>query len=104
MRRGHVVVHAGDIGLARATDEQLLERAKLDGRVVVTLDADFHAILARTGASMPSVVRVRVEGLGAVALAQLVSTTLDSITDDLTHGAVATTDGARVRVRRLPLR
>jgi predicted nuclease of predicted toxin-antitoxin system len=90
--------------LARATDEQVLERAKLEGRIVVTLDADFHAILARTGASVPSVVRVRVEGLGAIALAHLVATTLDSIVDDLTLGAVATSDGARVRVRRLPLR
>ena len=97
-------MHTGDVGLARATDEQVLERAKLDGRVVVTLDADFHAILARTGVSAPSVVRVRVEGLGALALAQLVATIVDSIADDLTFGAVATSDGAHVRVRRLPLR
>ncbi len=36
-------VHVGDIGMAAALDEQILARAHAEERVVVTLDADFHA-------------------------------------------------------------
>ena len=39
-------VHVGDIDMAAALDEQIIARAHAEGRVVVTLDADFHAILA----------------------------------------------------------
>jgi predicted nuclease of predicted toxin-antitoxin system len=38
---GHDVVRAGEVGQARADDEEILERAGQEGRVVVTLDKDF---------------------------------------------------------------
>lgn len=72
-QRGHDAVHVGDIALAEAMDETILDQARTDGRVVVTLDADFHAILAREGRSGPSVVRIRIEGLNAEAQADVVS-------------------------------
>jgi len=43
---GFDAVHTGEIGLAEAPDEEILRRASLEDRVVVTLDADFHALLA----------------------------------------------------------
>ena len=38
-------VHVGEIGYAAATDASILERARNEERVVVTLDADFHALV-----------------------------------------------------------
>jgi predicted nuclease of predicted toxin-antitoxin system len=57
--------HAGDMGLATASDAKILETALREGRVVVTLDADFHALLVLSGAAGPSVIRIRIEGLRA---------------------------------------
>ena len=56
-------VHVGDIGMAAAADTTILAYAEAEQRVVVTLDADFHALLALAGAPGPSVVRLRVEGM-----------------------------------------
>ena len=102
--RGFDTVHAGDIGLAAATDAAIIERAKIDGRTIVTLDADFHALLALAGASSPSVIRIREEGLRGPELATLVAGTIGLCGEDLACGAVVTVRGGSVRVRRLPVR
>ena len=48
---GWDVVHTRDIGLATASDMRILERARAEQRMVVTLDADFHRLLATSGAN-----------------------------------------------------
>ena len=101
--RGFDTVHAGDIGLAAAADAAILDRARIDGRTIVTLDADFHALVALAGAAGPSVIRIREEGLKGPDLAALVVETVDLCRDDLDFGAVVTVRGGSVRVRRLPV-
>ncbi|WP_374686701.1 DUF5615 family PIN-like protein [Promineifilum sp.] len=96
-------VHTGEIGLATADDAILLELARREGRVVVTLDADFHAILALSGATAPSVVRIRIEGLRAEPLARLIQVLLTERKVELERGALLTVQPRRVRIRYLPL-
>ena len=45
-KASHDAVHVGEVGAATAEDADLLQMAREQGRVVVTLDADFHALLA----------------------------------------------------------
>jgi hypothetical protein len=46
LREGGIdTLHVGEIGLAAATDNEILQRGRQEERVVVTLDADFHALL-----------------------------------------------------------
>lgn len=96
-------VHTGEIGLATADDAILLELARREGRVVVTLDADFHAILALSGATAPSVVRIRIEGLRAEPLARLIQVLLTERKVELERGALLTVQPRRVRIRYLPI-
>jgi predicted nuclease of predicted toxin-antitoxin system len=96
-------VHVGDIGYAAAEDAAILQRGRDEQRIVVTLDADFHALLALSGAANPSVIRIRIEGVRAAALAQLIQAVLTQCAPDLEHGAVVTVQEQRLRVRRLPL-
>lgn len=100
---GWDVVHAGDIGLSRASDAEILERARADGRVCVTLDADFHAILAVSGVSGPSTIRIRIEGLDANALASLIRSVWPQVEADVQRGAMVSIDSSSVRVRALPV-
>jgi predicted nuclease of predicted toxin-antitoxin system len=54
--------HVGEKGLATASDAKIIDFARQGGWIVVTLDADFHALLALSGATGPCVVRIRIEG------------------------------------------
>lgn len=102
-RRGFDALHTGDCGLARASDEELLEYAVAENRVIVTMDADFHHLLALRKACAPSVIRVREEGLTAVPLSRLLADVVERCKAELTHGAVVSATTAQVRVHALPI-
>lgn len=89
--------------MATAVDADILAYGRQELRVVVTLDADFHALLALSGARSPSVVRIRIEGLRSEGLTALLEKVLEEFSEELELGAVVTVQENRMRVRRLPL-
>ena len=97
------IIHVAEINLSTAEDQDILNRARDDKRVVVTLDADFHALLALSAATSPSVIRIRIERLQAQALTDLLLSVIDEFTEDLEKGIVLTVESSRVRMRYLPL-
>ena len=103
LKHGIPSVHAGDIGLGNASDASILERSRKEGWIVATLDADFHALLALSGAAVPSVIRVRIEGLRAESMAKLLSSVLEVCAQDLNQGAVVSVTESGIRVRHLSL-
>lgn len=96
-------IHVAEIDLSAAEDAEILQQALEDKRVVVTLDADFHALLALTEATSPSVIRIRIQRLRAQALTELLVRVISECEEDLQEGAVVTVEASRIRVRRLPL-
>ena len=97
------VIHVSEIGMSRADDTEVLRRARADSRVRVTLDADFHSLLATSGERGPSVIRIRKEGLDATALAALLQTIWSRVEDALNSGALVTVAEQSIRVRGLPI-
>lgn len=96
-------VHVGELGLSAAEDATILRLGSDQGRVVVTLDADFHALLAWDGAASPSVIRIRIEGLRGEELSQLLQAVLTQCETDLQQGCAVTVQVGRIRIRHLPL-
>jgi predicted nuclease of predicted toxin-antitoxin system len=100
---GWDVVHWTDIGDITAPDKDIMRSAQADGRVVVTNDLDFGAILAATRAAGPSVVQIRGHDLSPQSLGPTLTTVIRRSARDLEAGAIVTLDLSRARVRTLPL-
>lgn len=101
---GRDAVHVREIGMADASDEQILSYGSSESRVVVTLDRDFPKILALTGAVQPSVVLLRQQRLRAPQLATILAEVWKSYEDLIDHGCVVTVGAESSRIRPLPLR
>ena len=100
---GWNIAHVGDIGLSREKDLRILDHAREQGRTCVTLDADFHALLATSEAKLPSVIRIRREGLNGKAIADLLLKVWPDIESAVNEGALVTITERSVRVRALPI-
>lgn len=100
---GHDAVHTSELGLEQAEDDDVLDAAREQGRVVVSGDTDFGALLALSAETSPSVILFRARNRpSAEDQVAVIIGYLADLADDLDAGAVVVTDD-RMRVRRLPL-
>jgi predicted nuclease of predicted toxin-antitoxin system len=100
---GWDVEHVSDLGMSRSSDRSILDFARAQGRTMVTLDADFHALLAVANEPGPSVIRIRQEGLKGREVAALLLAIWSRIETQLQRGAIVTVTEKTIRVRNLPL-
>lgn len=100
---GFSVEHVADIGMSTVTDIAIIEYARQKQRGIVTLDADFHALLAVSGAANPSVLRIRKEGLRGPEMAKLVRKALKLVSTEWNCGFLVTVTDTSIRLHRLPI-
>jgi predicted nuclease of predicted toxin-antitoxin system len=89
--------------MSTATDEAILSAAKARNAVVVTIDSDFHALLALLGATKPSVIRIRMQGLKGDGVANMILQVIAVVQSELETGAAVTVTNRRLALRNLPL-
>ena len=100
---GFDCTHVGDIGMRKAADDEILRWSLAQNAIVVTVDADFHAILAVTRASAPSVIRLRAQGLGALQVVEQVQNVLARFESDLQSGCLVTVKARKMTCHKLPV-
>ena len=61
-----------EINYSTASDNAILQKGRDEGRIIVTLDADFATLLALSRATTPSVIRMRLQGLYGQKAAKLI--------------------------------
>jgi predicted nuclease of predicted toxin-antitoxin system len=102
--KGIDTVHVSEIGWARAEDTKIIELAQTNDRIIVTLDADYHAAIALTSAPLPSVIWIRVVNLRAAEYVEIIMPILNEYKEMLINGILITIRSDRqVKTRLLPI-
>jgi predicted nuclease of predicted toxin-antitoxin system len=103
-KAGHDAIHVRSLGLQRAEDLVIFDRAAAETRVVVSADTDFGTLLDERSSQTPSVIQFRGEGSRTPeVLARVMLANLPQLNDALESGSIVTFEPARVRVRALPI-
>ena len=100
---GFDVVTTRDLGMARAPDAEIAAVAKVQGRIVMTFNADF-ADLRELGPGHPGVIRLRIEPQTSESVHPVLDALFRTVNTERFKGALVTVTSARVRIRRLPTR
>jgi predicted nuclease of predicted toxin-antitoxin system len=101
---GHDAVHVREYGMQAHEDPAVLERARQEGRILVSADSDFGTLLTLQEASQPSfVLFLRSDAVWAEDYAALLLRSLHLLEVELRRGCVAVFRAGRVRVRSLPI-
>ena len=101
---GHDAAHVRTLGLSRAPDAVILDRASAESRVLISGDTDFGALLATGHRREPSVILIRRERpRRPEAQATLLLGYLDRVATALNDGAIVVIEETRIRVRDLPI-
>ncbi len=100
---GHDAVHASTAGLATASDEEILEAASREGRIVVTADLDYPRLLALGLAEGPGLILFRGGSYSDDQMLSLLDRVLARASElDLRHSIIVA-DRSRIRRRPLPI-
>ena len=101
--KGHDAVHASAVGLGSRPDSEILDRARAEGRIVITSDLDYPRLLAFLKAGSPGVVLFRGGSYSDAEMLALLNRVLGQCTElDLEH-SITVVDQHRVRRRTLPI-
>jgi len=102
-QHGITAFHWTDIGQAGDPDDLIFEHASAHRAVIVTQDLDFTRMLALRGASLPSVIQLRVGCPIPEIIGKALLEILNTHREQLLSGCLITLDLERHRIRLLPL-
>ena len=100
---GHDSLHLSDERLHRAADPDILQKARNEGRVLLTHDLDFGELIAASEAKLPSVIVFRLRDMRPHQVNHYLEQILSDHSDSLEQGAIISVTEKRIRVRSLPI-
>ena len=101
--QGFDAVHARDIGLAKASDAEILNHALKENRILLTMDLDFPAILASSQAREPGVILLRLRNPNPALIQKHLALLLRTHQEMRLASAIVIIEDSRIRLRKLPI-
>jgi predicted nuclease of predicted toxin-antitoxin system len=102
--QGYNIVRSTDFLPATAADVEILEFARVEGRIVLTQDLDFSMLLALSNYDQPSLITLRLSSAKPDLVTQRLLEILPNLEQDLIEGSAITINDNSVRIRKLPIR
>jgi predicted nuclease of predicted toxin-antitoxin system len=90
-------------GLETLSDEDILEKAKIENRIILTVDLDFGNLLAIQKASFPSVILFRLGNQYYSLINERITLVLQNYSEILKTGAIVSITDQTIRVKKLPI-
>ena len=98
-QQGHDAIHLLEAGLRQLPDAEILDKARAEQRIVLTIDLDFGYLLAVSRANLPSVVIFRLGNASREVVEARLTAVLMQCEDDLLAGAVISVSDEVFRIR-----
>lgn len=95
--------HVGDLGMARASDMDIIAEARRKDEVILTHDLGYGHLVAFSGESKRSVLIFRMRNIRIDNLFRRPSQAWQDIEEPLSRGAVVIIEDASVRIGMLPI-
>ncbi|MBM3299363.1 MAG: DUF5615 family PIN-like protein [Deltaproteobacteria bacterium] len=102
--QGHDAVHLRDQGLQQSGDDEIVEKARAEDRVILTHDLDFGRIVALSRTSVPSVIAFRLNDMRPAQVNHYLIQVLTHFAEQLGVGALVSVNERGIRVRPLPIK
>jgi len=101
--QGWDIIRVPEVLPMDAEDEEILELARREDRVIVTQDLDFSALLALSGYDRPSLITLRLAISDPQTVTHRLLEVLPGLEDILQKGCAVAVNDVTVRVRKLPI-
>ncbi len=101
--QGYDALHLLDEQLGRLPDPEILEKARVERRVLLTHDLDFAELVAASGTRLPSVVIFRLRSMRPENVNRHLSLMLAQYGDALEQGVIISVNDGQFRSRKLPI-
>ena len=101
--KGHGARHAGNIGMFKSNDIEIVKQARINDEIIITHDLDYGNILAFSKEQKPSVIIFRIRNTTVENLFNNLIKVLANIENELHQGAIIIIEDTAVRIRKLPI-
>ena len=103
-RCGHEATHLLEEGLERLSDPDILDKARSENRILLTMDLDFGYLLAVSKWKLPNVIIFRLSDERSEIVNTRLMRTLTRFSDAIEAGAVISVGNRTIRARSLPIK
>lgn len=100
---GWDIIRVSEVLHATTSDLEILEYARQNGRIIVTQDLDFSALLALGGHSRPSLITLRLSNTDPTIVTERLTQIVNQVEGALRNGSAVTVNDKMIRIRALPI-